>query len=540
VEKIKPPKQWAGWDRNADGAISIDEFKKMSAKDREALKGWIAKTLDVVDDNDFRSWAKQHFIFPAGGFMEQAAFWNMLGIPSTGIGDDVRDLPSDVKDAVTGPVKDAVAGVASSAFDSVAQRVGEAAADFTGYVGDEIAHTGRPQLEAAWYRRHYQRMLGWAGLLMLPLAMGGVGRSVVRGDSAEAGHTLMQVPYAYLLGVLAISLISAASGLAAAMSKSLVPGLQTSSRELAARVTKTVAISQPGSLSPGVVLLLGLLIALAALVTLVWLLLAEAAIYAVVLFIPLAFAGRVWEPARDWGRKLLTIAFSLVAAKVVVFAIWALAVDGLANASAGDVPLRSALALAALLLMTALAPSAVLRLVPMLEGAERAGSPAGAVRSGLSSAYYGAGLARMGSAALGSGRGGRGGGGLGVTSQIGGAAARAPAAAAGAGAAGAQPPVGGQGRAGRQDDQGGQRPAAVTGRRGSGGGSGSSGGRSSSPSTSTGGRGRGSPSGSSPATGRPASSGIGSESGSQSDTPRVAPPAPPPGTGSGRPWPRRD
>jgi hypothetical protein len=503
----------------------------MSDADRQELQDWIDTTLDTVDDNAFRDWASGHFDW-------ETSFFH-LDIPSPGVVDQVRDAPGEISDAIGGAVHDAASGVADSAFDAVASRVGEAAADLTGYIGDEMARTGRPQLEADWYVKHYRRMLGWAGLLLLPLAGLAIGGAVIRGDSAKVGHTAMQVPAAYLMGVLAISAVSAASGLAAAMSKSLVPGMQDASHDLGARVTELME----RGLGPGLVLLLGLVIAIGAIVTLLWLLLAEAAIYAVVLFVPLAFAGRVWEPARDWGRKLLTIAFSLVAAKVVIFAIWALAVDGLASASANDVPLRSALAVAALLLLTAVAPTAALRLIPMLEGVERAGSPGGAARSGLSTAYYAAGVARMGSATLGSGRGGSGGGGLAVTGQIGGAAARAPAGAGGGGSTPGVPASrGGGGRPGG-DSRGRQRgdgrdPGGGGGgreRKGDGGdravpGAGRPAGTGSRPGSSQ------RPAGdATPASRPPGGTSISNE------PPRAAPPALPPGTGgSGSPWRRRE
>lgn len=530
---ITPPPEWADWDLNNDDQLTIDEFQQLSDADHETLQSWIDDTLDAFDDSDFRDWASEHFDFATG---------LLVDIPSPGVVDQVRDAPGEISDAVSGVVNDAASGVADSAFDAVASRVGEAAADLTGYIGEEMARTGRPQLEADWYTRHYQRMLGWAGLLLLPLAGLSIGGAVIRGDSAKVGHTIMQVPAVYLMGVLAISAVSAASGLAAAMSRSLVPGMQDASRDMGVRVTELMVVDR---MAPGLVLLLGLVIAIAAIVTLLWLLLAEAAIYAVVLFVPLAFAGRVWEPAKDWGRKLLTIAFSLVAAKVVIFAIWALAVDGLAAASANDVPLRSALAVAALLLMTALAPTAALRLVPMLEGVERAGSPGGAARSAMSTAYHGAGLARMGSATLGSGRGGGGGGGLAVTGQIAGAAARAPTGTGGAGA-------GGRSTAGVPASRGGGRPQGD--RQGGAGEGGRDPGRDGGRERGGDGTGRAAPS-----SGRPAGTGSRSGTGQRpegpaapasrppggtsisNEPPRAAPPALPPGTGgSGSPWRRRE
>lgn len=534
---ITAPEQWAEWDTNGDGRLSLDEVQQLSDEELEALRNWVSTTLDEVDDNDFRDWAGQHLGSPDNTFVEGTRLWDLLGIPNSGIGDDVRDAPGEIRDAAHDAGSAVVGGVADSAFDSVARRVGEGAADLTGYIGDELARTGRPQLEADWYRVHYQRMLGWAGLLLLPLALLAIGSAAIRGDTAKVGQALMQVPIVYLLGILAISAVSAASGLATAMSRSLVPGMQESSHDLAARITEMI---ERGLLGPGSLLLVGLLIALAALVTLVWLILAEAAIYAVVLFIPLAFAGRVWEPAKDWGRKLLTMAFALVAAKVVVFAVWALAADGLAAASAGDVPLRSALAIAALLLMTAISPSVVLRFVPMLEGAGAAPSAGGAARSGMSTAYYAGGLARMAGGG-GGGRGGGGGGGLGVTGRVAGASARAPAGAgAGGGASGSGSSTPRPGPASQPESGGG-------GRRGSGSSGGGSESRSgegpSSRPSGGGGRGRDRPQGTpsqGTQSGAEPAGGTGRSRGSEGGQARATPPTPPGSGGDGKLWRRRD
>ncbi len=514
---ITPPEGWAGWDADGDGRLSFAEAEAMSDDDFGTLKDWVSETLDQVDDNDFRDWAGQHLGAPDDGFAEILLLWGELDIPSEGVADQVRDIPGDVRDAAGDVASDVAGGVSDSAFDAVARRVGEAAADLTGYIGDELARTGRPQLDAEWYRVHYQRMLGWAGLLLLPLALLATGSAAIRGDTAKVGQVLVQVPIVYLLGVLAITAVSAASGLATAMARSLVPGMQQSSHDLAARITEMI---ERGALGPGSLLLLGLLIAIAALVTLVWLILAEAAIYATVLFIPLAFAGRVWEPAKDWGRKLLSIAFALVAAKVVVFAVWALAVDGLAASSSGDVPLRSALAIAALLLLTAVSPSAAMRFVPMLEGAGVAPSGGGAARSAMSTAYYGGGLARMGGFG-GGGRGSGGGGGLGVTGRVAGAAARAP------GGAGPSPdgpsspsPQSRSQPAGGRGDKRGSSPEPRTGDR------------------TQSDRGRDGGRTGAPHPGRVRESGADTPHGEgggrarrPDSTPRVAPPAPPPGTG---------
>lgn len=408
---VSSPPQWPRWDRDGDDRLTIDEWEQMSEGEQEALHEWMTLASEQYGEDAVREWARTRF---------DPASYILAEVPAHDVG------VSDTPDIVEGLGREAAGAVAESAADSalgsVARAIGDAAADLSGYLGEELARTGRPQLTADWYQENYRRMLGWAGLLIVPLALASIGSAVAKGDTSQVGQTLLQIPIAYLLGIMAVSLVSAAAGLSVAMARSLVPGIQDSSREIGTRVGGVLAVSP--QMSVGLVLLIGLVTALAALATLLWLLLTEAAVYAVVLFFPLAFAGRVWPATAAWGRRLLTMALALIGARVVIFALWGLAMDGLADASAGDVPLRSALALAALLVMTAFSPTAALRLVPLVEGAESAGSPGAVAQRGLGTAYQASSLARS----AGMARGGGGGGRLPVTGQIAGAAARSPSA----------------------------------------------------------------------------------------------------------------
>jgi hypothetical protein len=500
---VSPPPDWQRWDRNGDDRLTVDEWDRMSERDQETLRGWMVLAAEQFGEDAVRAWARGRFDAPT---------YVLADVPAHDAG------PSDATDLAVGLGSEAAGAVAESAADSalesIANSVGDAAADLSGYLGNELARTGRPQLTADWYQENYRRMLGWAGLLIVPLALASIGSAVAKGDTSQVGQTLLQVPIAYLLGIMAVSLVSAVAGLSVAMARSLVPGIQDSSREIGTRVGHVLTVSP--QMGQGLVLLLGLVTALAALATLLWLLLTEAAVYAVVLFFPLAFAGRVWPATAAWGRRLLTMALALIGARVVIFALWGLAMDGLADASAGDVPLRSALALAALLVMTAFSPTAALRLVPLVEGAETAGSPGAVAQRGLGVAYQGSVLGRS----MGMARAGGGGGRLPVTGQIAGAAARVPSGM-GAGAA-AGPSLGAEASSGRDqgkskgpgsagtESRGDGRPGGAAGRdRASGGGAGSR----SAGDSSTGSGGRGGAGGSASSSGEAGAGGPGRGSG---------------------------
>jgi hypothetical protein len=517
--EVELPAQWEEWDANGDGQVTFDEFEALGEDGQAELASWVHDVLlEDYPDSQAREWGNAHL---------DSVTYLMLDFPASGFGEQVREAPGAMVEAGREALEEAGETAAESALGAVAEAMGGAASDLAGFLGEELAQTGRPQLDAGWYQEHYQRMLGWAALLMLPLAFGAIGAAVARGDTSQVGQTVLQVPVAYLMGLLGVTLVHAAAGLSVAMARSLVPSIEGSSGVIGERIG-TVLTARP-QMSQGVVLLLGLAIALAALATLMWLLFTEAAVYGAVLFFPLAFAGRVWPATANWGRRLLTITLALIAARVVIFALWAMAMSGLEEFAGGDVPLRSALALMVLLVMTALAPTTALRLIPMMEGADSTPTPGGAAQRVLGAGYQAATLARAGGMA---GRGG-GGGRLPVTSNIAGASPQVPSSAAGSSsggngsavrAASGQPPGGGAsgggGRAGPESSPGGGPSAGrPTGTGGSSGGSRGGGGASG---ASTG---DGSDGGSPRGGGRPGSS-------APRRTPR--PSTPPPGRPTGR------
>jgi hypothetical protein len=116
-------------------------------------------------------------------------------------------------------------------------------------------------------------------------------------------------------------------------------------------------------------LIAALLVAAAAVVIWIELLLREVAIYAVVLFFPLALAGLVWDASRAWSRRLAEMLAALIFSKFVIVAILALASGGLASGSEG---FGGVLVGASLLLVAAFAPILLMRVIGVLEVAAAA------------------------------------------------------------------------------------------------------------------------------------------------------------------------
>jgi len=223
---------------------------------------------------------------------------------------------------------------------------------------------------------------------------------------------------------------------------------------------------------------------------LVWLelLVRSAAIYVAVLFLPFTFVAMIWPQTAIWCRKLIDVLIAVIAAKFVIVASMSLAAAGLGQ-SRGEDAFQGVLAGAALMLLAAFSPFALLKLLPF---AEAAIASAGGTRGALSPALPGgsvmspAMVMRMamdrnnggGGGALRAAPAGAGAGGGAATTNAGGAAAAAGPLGAGAAGLSAAQAVGGAARSrgegiGRYGDVG-NRPEAPGGLRDAGNGAGRS------------------------------------------------------------------
>jgi hypothetical protein len=160
-------------------------------------------------------------------------------------------------------------------------------------------------------------------------------------------------------------------------------------------VGSALAAASASSGFPAFVLLLGaLVVALGAFALWVELLLRAAAVYVAVLFLPLALATLVWPAISHACRRLVEILVALIVSKFVIVSILCLSLGALASGSG----FPTVLAGAALLLLAAFTPVALLRLVPLAEfgAVEHLDS----VRHRATGAVTGAPRAAMGAASL--------------------------------------------------------------------------------------------------------------------------------------------
>ena len=236
-------------------------------------------------------------------------------------------------------------------------------------IGGVLNSTTSIDLGASWFAGHYRLMVGLAAVVVLPLLLLSVLQAVYRQNAGILVRSaLVQLPLALVLTAVAVQLVQLSLGATDAMSTAIATGtgadLQSALSNLA-NVLGSLA-GAGGAAVPAFVVLLGALLVVAgSLLLWVELLVRAAAVYAAVLFLPLALASLVWPAVAHWCRRLVDTLVALVLSKFVIVAILSLAVSAV-GAGTGT-SLASVLAGGALLLLAAFSPFTLLRLIPMIE-----------------------------------------------------------------------------------------------------------------------------------------------------------------------------
>jgi hypothetical protein len=244
----------------------------------------------------------------------------------------------------------------------------------TGKVGELIDKTASPDLTARWFQSQYGAMVELAGALALLMLILAVIQAVIRQDLALLLRCAFgYLPIAFILAGVAI----AATGLLVAitddMSRDLVNGLgsaQSSNLLQTVGDAYTHALDQTSGVPLFGVFLGAIILAVGAFVLWLELIIRDAAIYVCVFFLPLTFVAMIWPATSRWARRLVELLVAIVLSKFVIVAILSLASAALTNTtltqSDGNTFERM-IAGAALLVLAAWSPFALLRLIPMME-----------------------------------------------------------------------------------------------------------------------------------------------------------------------------
>jgi hypothetical protein len=323
----------------------------------------------------------------------------LTGAPITGTLQTAADhtVGKVVSKVVGKVVGGAASAVANTGLDAIAGWV----LDGTKSALEEVAHligtTTSPDLTASWFSSTYWRVAGLAALLTVPFVFAAMLQAILRSDLALIG----KVVFAYLpVSLLSVSLaapvvmllLSATDQMCSVVSSAAVDGGASFLDQAAAFAGGLSTLDG----SPFFAVMVGLFAVATALMLALELMIRAAAVYVVVLMLPLAFAAFVWPARRIWAVRLVELLISLILSKFVIVAVLSLAGSALSSSGLGVSRLLTA---TALLLLSTFAPWALLRILPFTELAAGA---AGALRHELPQAA-GAAMSVTGTAAAGVG-----------------------------------------------------------------------------------------------------------------------------------------
>jgi hypothetical protein len=233
-----------------------------------------------------------------------------------------------------------------------------------------LGSTTSPQLESTWFSSSYWRMGAIAALMTLPFLFAAAVQALIRSDITM----LARAAFGYLpLAMLGVGIAAPLTMLLLAASDQLsaIVGAAAGheSTHFLVRAGAVIGVLSVFKGSPFLAFLVGLIAAAGALVLWLELLMREAAVYIVVLMLPLAFAAMVWPARRIWAVRTVEVLIALILAKFAIVAVLALGGAALGHGGGG---ITGALAGAVLVLLGAFAPWALLRLLPLTELASAA------------------------------------------------------------------------------------------------------------------------------------------------------------------------
>jgi hypothetical protein len=239
-----------------------------------------------------------------------------------------------------------------------------------------LATTTRPELQSTWFSAAYWRMAGVAALLTLPFLFAAAVQAVMRSDlSLLARATLGYLP----LALLAVSVAAPLTTLLLAASDEMAAIVSSAAGNAGAHFLDRASLTIGGltilSGSPFLAFLVGLLTAAGTLTLWIELLMREAAVYVIVLMLPLVFAALVWPARRVWAIRTVELLIALILSKFAIVAV--LALGGAAMSQSVGHSVTGFLAGIVLVVLAAFAPWALVRLLPL---SELASGAAGSLR----------------------------------------------------------------------------------------------------------------------------------------------------------------
>jgi hypothetical protein len=404
-----------------------------------------------------------------------------------GLGNPASDACNAVTDEVAGavskPVTDALKGIGHGIFDQVTTWVAEGATWLIGRVVTEIGKTTTPDLTTIGFLAEYARMAEIAALLGTAMLLLALLEAVAQNSWAVLGRAVfVSLPLAFIGVSIAFAVVQMLIVATDAMSHGVAVATQHHSEHFfktaigdlseagasaggAATEGSGAGVKPAGEAAGGaavplfVTFLAAIVGAFAAFFVWIELVMRDAAVYVVALFLPLSLAAGISPRWSGVLRRSVELLVVIIGSKFVIVSIIALAA-GLISEEGASV--EHILAASALMLLACFAPFVLMKLVLSAEGAMSAAharreATGGAVSGGLQFANGAQTVRNMarsnwgeaqppevwsvkgagGGSQIGGGPGGPGGGGSGPRAGSSGGGGGEAGAAAGAGAAAA-------------------------------------------------------------------------------------------------------
>jgi type IV secretion system protein TrbL len=326
------------------------------------------------------------------------------------VGDACNAVSGEVTGAVTAPITDALKGVGNGIFEQITTWVADGASWLIQQVVKGIEETTTPQLTTKGFLAQYGRMAEIAALMGLAMLLLAVLEGLAQGNAGLLARVvLINLPLAFIATSVAYAVVQlllvATDGMCHAIAtashdnsehffKAAITGLGEAGGEAGKEVGGAGGTEPAGAVAGqaagtvGVPLFVTFLAAIigAFAAFLVWLelLMRDAAIYVVALFMPMALAASIWPRWMGALRRSGELLVVVIGSKFVIVSIISLAA-GLVAESGSNV--EHILAASALMLLACFAPFVLLKLVPFAEGAMGAAygrrSAAGGAVSGV-------------------------------------------------------------------------------------------------------------------------------------------------------------
>ena len=234
-----------------------------------------------------------------------------------------------------------------------------------------IGETTSPELTSSWFSSSYWRVAGIAALLTIPFLCAAAIHALVRSDLG----LLTRAAFGYLpLSLLAVGVASQLTMLLLAGTdemSSIVASAAAHADSVFLATTSVTAIAASVATGDPFVAFLAAIITVAATLSL-WLelLVRDAAVYVIVLMLPMFFAAMVWPARRTLAIRAIETLIALILSKFAIVAVLSLGGSALGHSTIPGV--ASVLTGATLVLLAAFTPWALLRILPLHEVASAA------------------------------------------------------------------------------------------------------------------------------------------------------------------------